>query len=411
MRAAVSEVSIMRRTPPLSRAALKIKPAVFADLQVSIDRLAARGEELVPLHIGDTHLAPPVAAQRAIASLDGTDASLFRYGATGGVGELRQAMACAALRRGLTADPAGAILVGNGATHALFCAARAVLDAGDEVLLAAPYWPLAPGVFTSCGAVPVDVDLTQRLYEDPSLDPAALFAAAITPRTKALYFISPNNPDGKVLSPRDLERIAHVAIENDLWVFSDEVYADSVFEGEHVSIATLPGMRERTVVLHSLSKSHALAGLRIGFAIAPEEVVAAARRVSTHTAFNVPVAMQRAAEAALGDDAFPASARATYREARDTVAARLAGSGIAFHLAEGATYLFLDFAPVLGERPLLGLLERAVDRGVLLAPGTAFGASFTTHARLCFTSAPLDRVLEGVGRLLAAVEESKVAAR
>lgn len=386
------------KPPSLSRTAARIRPPVFSDLQSRIDRLAASGQEVVPLQIGDTHLAPPEAARKVLAAIDGEDASLFRYGPTAGVAALRAAFAKRIARGGVEVDPATEIHVGNGGTHALFCAARAVLDDGDEVLLASPWWPLAPGVFTSCGAVPVEVPLTQHLYVDATLDVGAAFEAKISPRTKALYFISPNNPDGKVLARRDLEAIADVARRHDLWVLADEVYADSVYDGrEHLSIATLPGMRERTVTLHSLSKSHALAGLRIGFVVAPEPVIAAARRVSTHSAFNVSVAMQRAALAALDDDAFPRAACATYREARDRAARALEGSGIRFHVAEGATYLFVDFG-----QPVLPVLERAVDRGVLLAPGDAFG-SYPTHARLCFTAAPADVVVRGIERLRAAV--------
>jgi aspartate/methionine/tyrosine aminotransferase len=240
----------------------------------------------------------------------------------------------------------------------------------------------------------VEVPLTQRLYADPSLDVAAAFNAAITPRTKAIYFISPNNPDGKVLGRRELEAIAAVAKEHDLWIFADEVYADTLFDGrEHLSIATLPGMRERTITLHSLSKSHALAGLRIGFVVADPAVIAAARRVSTHSAFNVPVAMQRAALAALEDDAFPRAACDEYARARDATARALEGASVRFHLAEGATYLFVDFG-----QPVLPVLERAVDRGVLLAPGDAFG-SYGTFARLCFTAVPVDAVVRGALRL------------
>lgn len=389
------------KTRSISRTASRIRPPVFSELQARIDRLAASGQEIVPLQIGDTHLAPPAAARKLLAAIDGEDASLFRYGPTAGVAALRDAFAKRLALRGIEVDATSEIHVGNGGTHALFCAARAVLDDGDEVLLASPWWPLAPGVFTSCGAVPVEVPLTQALYGDAALDVASAFESRITDRTKALYFISPNNPDGKVLSRRDLEAIATVARRHDLWVFADEVYGDAVYDGrEHLSIATLPGMRERTIVLHSLSKSHALAGLRIGFVVAPEPVIAAARRVSTHSAFNVSVAMQRAALAALEDDAFPRAACATYREARDRTARALEGSGIRFHLAEGATYLFVDFG-----QPVLPVLERAVDRGVLLAPGDAFGA-YPTHARLCFTAAPADVVVRGVERLRAALDAS-----
>lgn len=402
----------MRTTPRLSITAARIRPPVFADLQARIDRLAARGIELVPLQIGDTWLAPPPGAQRVLAELDASDASIYRYGPTAGVAALRDAVATIVRAHGVDIDAESEVLVGNGGTHALFCAARAVLDAGDEVLVASPYWPLAPGIFTSCGATPIEVPLTQRLYADPSLDAGVLFEAAVTPNTKAIYLISPNNPDGKVLSRRDLESIAALARAHDLWVFSDEVYADTVFDGEHVSMASLEGMRDRTIVLHSMSKSHALAGCRVGFAVATPAVIASARRVSTHSGFNVSVVMQRAALAALGDSAFPRHAKATYRDARDRALRAFEGAPVTIHRAEGATYLFLDFAPafasmdasLLGERPLLALLERAVDRGVLLTPGDAFGASYDTCARLCTTAVPVDRVLLGIERLLEALD-------
>ena len=387
------------KSPPLSRTVLRIRPPVFSDLQARIDRLAGKGEEIVPLQIGDTHLGPPDSVRRAVSALDGGDASLFRYGPTAGVAALRDAFARRIRRHGVDVDAVTEIHVGNGGTHALFCAARAVLDEGDEVLLASPWWPLAPGIFTSCGAVPVEVPVTQGLYADPSFDVGAAFAAAVTPRTKALYLISPNNPDGKVLSRADLERIAAVALEHDLWVFADEVYADSIYDSSrpHVAISTLPGMRDRTITLHSLSKSHALAGMRIGFVVAAEAVIAAARRISTHSAFNVSVAMQRAALAALEDDVFPAEACAIYREARDAAVRALEGAPVRFHVADGGTYLFLDFG-----QPVLPLLERAVDRGVLLAPGDAFG-TYPTFARLCFTAVPIEAMLRGIERLRAAI--------
>jgi aspartate/methionine/tyrosine aminotransferase len=402
----------MRPPPSLSTTAARIRAPVFADLQARIDRLASRGIELVPLQIGDTWLAPPAEAERVLADLDAKDASIYRYGPTAGVAALREAVAVVVRRHGVEVDADNEVLIGNGGTHALFCVARAVLDPGDEVLLASPYWPLAPGIFTSCGAMPIDVPLTQRLYADPNVDAGAVFAAAIGPRTKALYLISPNNPDGKVLTRRDLESIAAVAQKHDLWVFSDEVYADTVFEGEHVSIASLAGMRDRTIVLHSMSKSHALAGCRVGFAVAPAPVVASARRVSTHSGFNVSVVMQRAALAALGDAGFPRSAKETYRDARDRALRAFDGAPVKVHRAEGATYLFLDFTPAfaamdpasLGTRPLLALLERAVDRGVLLTPGDAFGAGYESCARLCTTAVPADRVVVGIERLLDALE-------
>lgn len=398
----------MPRSPSLSASAQRIRPGVFAELERHIAAFAARGGELIPLHIGDTYLAPPEAARFATAvSSETRDPSLYRYGPTAGLPALRDAIAREAReRRGMAeVDGARHVHVGVGGTHALFCAVRATLDPGDEVLVAAPYWPLAPGIFHACGARPVEVPFTSLLYGDPSLDAGEVLAEALTPRTRAIYFISPNNPDGKVLSRKHLEQIAALAAARDLWVFADEVYAETAFDAPHTSMATLPGMAARTMSLYSFSKSHALAGARVGYVIAPEEVVLAMRRVSTHTVFNVPLAMQRAALAALdGGSQWTLDARATYRTARDASALRLAGSKIRFSLAEGGTYLFLDFSAAIGDAPMSKLLALAVDRGVLLAPGDAFGQTYESFARLCFTSVPLPKVLEGIDRLRAATD-------
>ena len=279
-----------------------------------------------------------------------------------------------------------------------------MLDPGDEVLVGAPYWPLTVGIVHAAGGLPVEVPLSSRLYEDASLDAGTLFAERMTPRTRALYLITPNNPDGKVLPRAQLESIARFAISRGLWVLSDEVYADYVYDGRHESIARLDGMAERTLSAFSLSKSHALAGARVGFAVAPERVIALARRISTHTVFNVPVAAQRVALAALGaPDAWVEDARRRYRAARDAAVEALRESGVRMHVPEGGSYVFVDFAPVLGGRPLTELLERAVDLGVLVAPGDAFGEGYATCARVCFTSCAGERTRVGLERLREAI--------
>ncbi len=401
------------KSPALSTTAARIRPPVFGQLQLRVKELLARGGDLVPLHIGDTYMSPPAAAMDAMSALDGRNPELFRYGGTQGTDALRGALAEEILaRRGLVVDAERELLVGAGGTHALACVARATLDPGDEVLMLSPYWPLAPGIVLSTGAVPVEVSASPALYRDASFDLAAALRARLTPRTKAVYFVSPNNPDGKILSRAALEQIAAVAEERDLWVFADEVYADHAFDAAHVSFGALDAARGRTVLLYSLSKSHALAGCRVGYAVAPEPVVAAARRVSTHSVFNVPVGLQRVAVAALGDATFVQTARDAYRAARDVTAELLRGAPVRFSLAEGATYLFLDLGPALdaleareGKRPAASrVLEAAVDRGVLLAPGDAFG-DYPEHARLCYTAVPEAELRIGVGRLVDALAE------
>ncbi len=397
---------------PLSRSALAIRAGVFADLSSRIEAHARRGGDLIELHIGDTHRRPPDSATFAQADAPAFDPAIYRYGAVTGLDALKEAFAArlAACGHGpATIDhPARQVLVGCGATHALFCAVRAIVDPGDEVLVAAPYWPLAVGVLRAAGAVPVEVPLSARLYADPTLDAADVFAERLTPRTRAIYFITPNNPDGKVLSEVDLARVARLALRRDLWVIADEVYADYVYDGAHASIARQEGMAERTISIYSLSKSHALAGVRVGFAVAPQSVVELARRVATHTVFNVPVAAQRVALAALSAPAaWIDDGRREYREARDATLRALEGSGVRVFAPEGGSYAFIDFEPVLGGRPLRDLLERGIDRGVLLAPGEAFGSAFSSWARLCFTSVPSGRVVEGVARLRDAIADTR----
>jgi aspartate/methionine/tyrosine aminotransferase len=391
----------------LSRTASAVRPGGFDALEARIAQRLRDGGDFVRLHLGDTHLAPPEDAR--VADLETFNAALCRYGATSGLDVLREAFVArtTAAKVGPTdIDPGREVLVGAGGTHAIFCALRAVLDPGDEVLVVAPFWPLAIGIVRAAGGVPIEVPLTPRLYADPSLDAGAILDEARTPRTRAIYLITPNNPDGKILSAAQLASIARLAVEHDLWVLADEVYADHVYVGEHTSIARCEGMRSRTLSAYSVSKSHGLPGVRIGFVVAPEPVVQVARRISTHTVFNVSVASQRVALAALrSPPSWIESSQREYREARDAALAALAGSGAQWFAPDGGCYVFLDFAPVLNQRPLRLLLERAIDRGVLLAAGAGFGNAFTTWARLCFTAEPRARLLEGIARLREALSD------
>lgn len=303
------------------------------------------------------------------------------------------------------------MLVGAGGTHALHCVSRVLFDPGDEVILLAPYWPLAPGIFEGQGARPVEVvvDLGARSLEGDVLRERLL--AAVGPRTRAIYYVSPGNPDGAVFRREHLDAILDVAIANDLWVIADEVYADTIYEVPHVAFrAAFAGpraeaARARSVSLYSFSKSFALAGQRVGFAVAPPAVVAAALRISTHTVFNVPLASQMAALAALGEAVpFLDETRSAYAQTRAEAHAALRALPIAAPLPDAGVYFFLDFAEVLDGRPLDALLLACIDEGVLLAPGPAFGAAFATRARLCFTSVDHATTCAAVDRLGVALD-------
>ncbi|MSP23553.1 MAG: pyridoxal phosphate-dependent aminotransferase, partial [Myxococcales bacterium] len=330
---------------------------MFATLHGRIEAHRARGGTLIPLQIGDTHLMPPDLALRAAAEVEA--AELGRYGAVGGMPELGEAVAERLQRKGIAVVAGrGNVFVGSGCTHALFCAARATLDPGDDVLVLSPYWPLIPGVLRTAGLTPIEAPLRSRLDREPGLELRRVFEPLVTARTRAIYIASPNNPDGYVFGPRELQALANFACEYDLWVLADEVYCDFVYEGEAPSIGNLPGMSERTITCHSLSKSHALAGARIGSIAGPTRVIEAALRMSNHTIYNVPVAMQRVAVAALrtGDEWLD-RARAEYRRARDAASAELARIGVEHHLPRGGSFIFLDLSARLRTSSLTRLLE------------------------------------------------------
>jgi N-succinyldiaminopimelate aminotransferase len=381
--------------PRLAQAAESLPLSIFARLY---ERLARFTGDVVPLQIGDTYLMPAeparLCAQRW-TEIPGPE--LYAYSPPSGWPPLvTEILAKLARKNRLDVGPGG-VQITCGATHALACSVGAVLDPGDELILLTPHWPLIRGIAQSRCVVPVEVPFSLPLLDDPSLDPVALIEAAVTPRTAGIYVSSPNNPDGLVLDERMLAAVVEVARRHDLWILSDEVYEEYVYDGaKHVSIGTLPGAASRTITVFSFSKSYAQAGLRVGYAVGPEPVIAALRKMANHSVYNVPQAMQRAAHAALvGGDDFLAAARARYRAARDLAHGRIEARAT---LPQGSTYLFLDLRPYT-QGDCMDVLERIAEAGVLLAPGSAFGARYEGWARLCFTAVDPDRLVVGVDRI------------
>ena len=383
----------MPRPPQLSASARALRESIFSRLQ---GRLGQHGADGVPLHLGDTCLAPPASARETPV----TTAADWRYGAPAGEAPLLAALADKLRRRNRLHWVTEANLqVTVGATAALAAAARALLDPGDEIICPTPHWPLIRGIVTNAGGVVVEAPLTQALYADADADAGALLAPHITPRTVALYVTTPNNPDGKQLTRRHLEQIAALARAHDLWILADEVYEDLAWAHEHVSIASLPGMAERTLTAFSLSKSYAIAGHRLGYVVGAAAPLHALRKVANHTVYNVPSVLQRIGLTLLTDPAARAwldAARASYCEARDEASRLL----LAPHFVpDGATYLFADLSRHAPHGDLWPLVERLLDAGVSIAPGEQFGRHFARHARICFSAVPRDRLRVGLARL------------
>jgi aspartate/methionine/tyrosine aminotransferase len=351
------------------------------------EHLARFPGDVIPLQIGDTHLEP-AAAMHDIdwAALSVPD--LYSYGTAGGYKPLVEALVAKAHTKNRLALTPANIQIACGATHALSCAVQAICDRGDELILMTPHWPLIKGIAVSHGVTPVEVAW--------GADFAARVERLITPRTTAIYVATPNNPDGTMFTSEDIAAVAELAARHDLWILADEVYEYYTFDAEHVSIATHPAAADRTVTVFSFSKSYAQAGLRIGYAFAPAPAAAALTRMVNHSVYNVPVPMQRAAYAALEKGtSFLATARDRYRGARDRALARLVAPAAT---PPGGAYLWVDFSRWSGD-DCMPVLEKVAERGVLLAPGSAFGDATRRYARLCYTGVDEDRLDEGIDRI------------
>ena len=286
------------------------------------------------------------------------------------------------------------VLVTNGGIHGLYMLCHALIEPGDEVLLPDPEWPPVAGNVLSARGVPVAVPLYEKNAWRYDLDE---LEAKITPKTRVLYVNSPSNPTGGVLTRDDLTRLAEIARERNLWVISDEAYEDVVFEGEHVSIASLPGMYERTIPLYTFSKSYAMTGLRLGYVAIKDPVVRdRAKKVLFYTASNIASVVQYGGIGALEGpqdciDAFRAELRARrdlfYRGIREAAADVFSGAAPA-----GAFYAFLRIDPkwdaasrAQDESMSWRMVEYLIKHGRIgCVPGVDFGARGEGYVRFCF---------------------------
>jgi len=296
------------------------------------------------------------------------------------------------------------VLVTVGVSEAIDLALRALLNPGEEVVYHEPcYVSYSPSIIMAYG----DAVAVETTKEDGfSLKPEAL-AAAITPKTRVVMLNFPTNPTGATASLEDLEGIAKICVEHDLMVLSDEIYSELRYDDEepHVSIATLPGMRERTVLLHGFSKAFAMTGFRLGYACAPQPIIEAMMKIHQYSMLCAPITSQMAAIEALENGA-PAVAkmRESYHQRRDFMVKRLNGMGLDCHTPGGAFYVFPDIRKtgLTSQEFAMQLLE---EEGVAAVPGTAFGPSGEGFLRCCYATGfeelklAMDKMEAFVGRL------------
>jgi aspartate/methionine/tyrosine aminotransferase len=324
----------------------------------------------VSLAQGFPDFACPPELKRAVA--EAVDADINQYAITWGSKPLRDAIAETTPQHfpGWGAiDPETQITVTCGATEAMIAAMLGLLDPGDEVIVFEPY-------YENYGPDAILSDATPRyvtLHEpDWWIDPDEL-RTAFNAKTRGIVVNSPHNPTGKVFSRDELELIAGLCREFDVIAFTDDIYEHLVFDGEHIPLATLPGMAERTVSIHSMSKSYSVTGWRIGWAIAPADLSVGIRRVHDFLTVGAAAPLQAAAVTALGfPPAYYAALLAGYRERRDILIPALEAAGFRVHRPAGAYYVMTDIRDLTDEDDVAFAHRLIRDPGVAAVPGSSF---------------------------------------
>src|SRR3984885_14947316 len=362
--------------------------------------LEAQGRSIIHLELGEPDFHPGASviesASRALA--EGKD----RYCAVAGLPALRDEIAAYLERTRQIKVFANNIVVAPGCKIALFLAMMALLDPGDEVLYPDPGFPGYPSITLGLGAIPVPFELARHNHFQPDISE---IASKITSRTRVLLTNSPGNPTGTVYTDAVQRALAELAVKHDLWVLSDEIYARIIYGGEYLSMLRYPGMMERTLIIDGFSKSFAMTGWRLGYTIAPPEVVPALNMMAVNTYTCVAEFTQYAAIEALRDrEGSTPRMVAEFSRRREQFVRDLNGvPGFRCQPPEGAFYAWVDItATGLSAEEICRILLE--DAGVAAIPGDAFGAAGKDFVRFSFASstATLHEAVERIIKISAA---------
>ena len=357
------------------------------------------GEKVIHFEIGRPDFDTPEYIKKA--AIESLNAGNVFYTSNFGTMELRQAIADKLKRENDVDYKATEILVTAGLSEAVFAVLATILEEGDELLVPDPVWLNYINVPNLLNAVPVTYELKEENGYQLDLNE---IRAKITPKTRAIVIATPNNPTGGVLSRETLEGLAGIVIENDLLVISDEVYERLIYDGEkHVSIASLPGMKERTFTMNGMSKAYSMTGWRLGYVAAPEEYITVINQFHQHNTTCAVSFGQAAAVVALREEGDEVNEMVKeYQRRRDYAVAAINGiEGISCLKPKGAFYIFINCKSLGMKSAALAdyLLENAK---IALVPGDVFGPGGEGYLRMSFANS-YENIVEGCRRLSEAV--------
>jgi aspartate aminotransferase len=388
----------------ISRRIASIAESATLKVDGKAKALQAEGRPVISFAAGEPDFATPANIVDA-ASAAVLDPKNYRYTPAAGLPDMREAIAAKTLRdSGLAVTPAQ-VIVTNGGKQAVYQSFATLLDPGDEVLLPSPYWTTYPEAIKLAGGVPVDVFAGS---DQGYLVSVEQLEAARTPRTKVLLFVSPSNPTGAVYSAEQTRAIGEWALEHGIWIISDEIYQNLVYDGVRaVSIVeAVPALADQTILVNGVAKTYAMTGWRLGWMVGPLDAMKAAGNLQSHLSSNVSNISQRAAiEALTGPQQAVEDMRQAFDRRRQLIVAELNKiDGLVCPTPEGAFYVYPDVTGLLGHEwggvtptTSLELADLILDQAeVAVVPGEAFGPS--GYIRLSYALGD-EALLEGVKRL------------
>jgi aspartate aminotransferase len=353
--------------------------------------LKASGRDIIPLQVGDPDFrTPPAVLEVAFKAMQN---GLTHYGPSRGYPALRAAAASKLSRdNGISYDPETEILVTHGGIHAYYLALQSILNPGDEVLIPDPTWATHVNMVTMLRGQVVRVLAPP---ENDFIPPIEAWEQAVTPQTRVIVLNYPSNPTGAYPSREYMTQLQDFAGEHNLWVVSDEVYENLYYGEKPTSAGAIPGAKERTLLVNSLSKTYAMTGWRVGYLAAPKQVIDNAIKAGQNSITCVAPFVQKAAAFALSDEGVQSAAaemRAAYARRRELVlqiAKELRSERVLVTPSMGAFYFFLDFRPL--DMPSLEICERILEEaGVGLVPGSAFGQIGEGFVRMTIAASDAD---------------------